>query len=160
MSKKSRLLTTFIIPFGRYLFNKLPFGISCAPELFQRRMAKILEGLEGVVCLMDDVLVYGADQAQHDERLLSALRRIEAVGITLNRDKCEFNRDSLSFLGHVIDKHGIRADPKKTAAIVQMQPPENVSSLRRFMGMVNHWASFLHVLLTGAKPLKELMSTK
>jgi len=51
-------------------FNKLPFGIFSAPELLQRRMNSILGGLEGVVCLMDDVLVYGEDEAEHDARLL------------------------------------------------------------------------------------------
>ena len=56
LSPESRPLTTFITPFGRYHFNKLPFGTSSAPELFQRRMNSILEGLEGVVCLIDDVL--------------------------------------------------------------------------------------------------------
>ena len=61
LADQSKLLTTFITPFGRYAFNKLPFGISSAPELFQKRMSKILEGLDGVVCLMDDVLVFGKD---------------------------------------------------------------------------------------------------
>ena len=55
LAKKSRPLTTFITPFGRYHFNKLPFGISSAPELFQRRMNKIFEGIDGVVCLMDSI---------------------------------------------------------------------------------------------------------
>ena len=59
LAAESRLLTTFITPFGRYCFNKLPFGISSAPELFQKRMSKLLEGLDGVVCLMDDVLIFG-----------------------------------------------------------------------------------------------------
>ena len=54
LAAESRLLTTFITPFGCYCFNKLPFGISSAPELFQKRMGELLEGLEGVVCLMDD----------------------------------------------------------------------------------------------------------
>ena len=57
LSEISHPLTTFITPFGRYHFNKLPFGISSAPELFQRRMNTILEGLEGMVSLMDDVLI-------------------------------------------------------------------------------------------------------
>lgn len=63
LSPESRPLTTFITPVGRYHFNKLPFGISSAPELFQRRMSAILEALEGVVCLIDDVLVIGKDEA-------------------------------------------------------------------------------------------------
>ena len=61
LSDKSKLLTTFITPFGQYAFNKLPFSISSAPELFQK-VSKILEGLDGVVCLMDIVLVFGKDQ--------------------------------------------------------------------------------------------------
>lgn len=70
LAPDSRLLTTFITPFGRYAFNKLPFGISSAPELFQRRMNRILEGLDGVVCLIDDILVFGKDQDEHDKRLV------------------------------------------------------------------------------------------
>lgn len=66
----SRPLTTFITPFGRYCFNKLPFRISSAPELFQCSMNVILEELEGVLCHMDDVLVYGTNQAEHDACLL------------------------------------------------------------------------------------------
>ena len=74
LEEGSRQYTTFITPLGHYMFNKLPFGISCAPELFQRRMNKILEGLDGVVCLIDDVLVQGKTKAEHDERLGKALR--------------------------------------------------------------------------------------
>ena len=56
LAKESRQLTTFITPFGRYAFNKLPFGISIAPEHYQKRISSILNGLEGVVCLVDDTL--------------------------------------------------------------------------------------------------------
>ena len=58
LARKSRLLTTFITLFGRYYFNKLPFGISSAPELFQKRMNAILSWQKGVLCWMDDVLVF------------------------------------------------------------------------------------------------------
>eukprot|EP00731_Ephydatia_muelleri_P037371 Em0452g6a len=56
LSEDSRLLTTFVTPFGRYCFNKLPFGISFAPEHFQKVMSRILEGLDRVVCQMDECL--------------------------------------------------------------------------------------------------------
>ena len=59
LSEESALLTSFITPYGRYYFNRLPFGITSAPEHFQRRMSTILKGIEGVVCLMDDILVSG-----------------------------------------------------------------------------------------------------
>lgn len=58
LAEESRLLTTFITPFERYCFNKLPFGISCAPKHFPRIMNKLLAGLEGVMRQMDDTLDY------------------------------------------------------------------------------------------------------
>ena len=64
-----RLLTTFLIPFGRFCYNRLPFGIASAPEHFQRRMDTILECLSGVLCLIDNILINGRDQLEHDERL-------------------------------------------------------------------------------------------
>ena len=123
LSPGSRPLTTFITPFGRYHFNKLPFGISSAPELFQRRMNAILEGLEGVTCLIDDVLIVGKDEAEHDTRLMRVLGRLETVGVTLNREKCAFRQSSVKFLGHLIGQDGVRADPEKTSAIRDMETP-------------------------------------
>ena len=57
LSENSRLLTTFITTFGRYCYNKLPFGISSAPEHFQRRIHSLLQGLEGILCVMDNILI-------------------------------------------------------------------------------------------------------
>ena len=158
LSPSSRLLTTFITPLGRYCFNKLPFGISSAPEHFQRRMSDILTGLQGTLCQMDDILVFGKDQAEHDARLVAVLTRIEEAGGTLNPQKCEFSRDNLKFLGHVVDSSGIRADPDKTAAITKMHPPTSVSALRRFMGMVNQLGKFTPKLAELTQPLRELLS--
>ena len=121
LTPESRPLTTFTTPFGRYCFNKLPFGIiSSAPKLFQRRMNQILEGLEGMLCQMDDVLTFGSNKAQHDARLTAVLKRLEAAGVTLNSEKCEFAKSRVKFLGHLIDQEGIRADPDKTSAILRM----------------------------------------
>ena len=160
LAKSSRHLTTFLTPFGRYCFNKMPFGISSAPEHFQKRMCKILTGLEGILCQMDDVLIYGSSQEEHDQRLTKALKRIQSSGITLNPDKCEFSKEKLTFLGHVISKEGISADPKKTAAIRQMKAPSTVSELRRFMGMVNQLSKFTPHIAETSKPLRELLSIK
>lgn len=74
LTESFRLLTTFITPSGQYCFNKLSFGISSAPEHFQKRMSTILSGLNGVVCQTDDVVVFGKDQAEHDKRLTAILK--------------------------------------------------------------------------------------
>ena len=69
LDPESSELTTFITPFGRFHFNRLPFGITSAPEHFQRRMSELLQDLEGVVCLIDDILIYGKTREEHDARL-------------------------------------------------------------------------------------------
>ena len=89
LAKDSRLLTTFVTPYGRFCFKKLPFGISSAPEVFQRQMNDILSSLPGVLCHIDDILVFGATPAEHDHRLHTVLDRIKAAGTTLNAEKCQ-----------------------------------------------------------------------
>ena len=160
LAPESRDLTTFVTPFGRHQFNKLPFGISSAPELFQKRMNKILDGLDGVLCHMDDVLVFGATQAEHDRQLQAVLKRLKEAGITLNSAKCEFSKCSIKFLGSLIDGEGIRADPAKMQAIVKMDAPQSVSDLRRFLGMINHLGKFSPCLAELSQPLRELLSSK
>ena len=159
LADKSKLLTTFITPYGRFCFNKLPFGISSAPEIFQRRMSEVLSGLPGVLCHVDDVLVFGKDRIEHNTRLQAALKRLQATGITLNEGKCQFYQSCITFLGHVIDSNGISPDPKKTAAIQNMKSPSSVSELRRFMGMANQM-KFSPNIAHISKPLRELLSSK
>ena len=157
LSDNSKHLTTFITPYGWYFFHKLPFGISSAPEYLQRFMSEILADQEGVLCHIDDVIIFGCNQGEHHERLHSALKKIEEYGVTLNVAKCEFNKNRLLFLGHVIDRDGISADPSKTSAIVETKKPESLTELRRFMGMVNQLSKFTPEL---AQPLRELLSSK
>ena len=123
-------------------------------------MSIILDGLAGVLCLMDDILIFGKDQKEHDTRLTAALERIQAAGVTLNKDKCEFNKMSLTFLGHTIDGNGISADPQKTAAISKMASPKSTTELRRFMGMVNQLGKFSPRIAELSKPMRELLSSK
>ena len=109
---------------------------------------------------MDDVLVFGHTREEHDARLMAALERTEAAGVTLNTQKCEFAKDRLRFLGHIISKDGVRADPAKTTAVLQMKPPQNIAELRRIMGMVNQLGKFSPNLAELSQPLRLLLSKK
>lgn len=160
LAEKSRILTTFITPFGRYCFKRLPFGISSAAEHFQRRIAHILSDLKGVIFHQDDILIFGRDQSTHDRVLREVLKRIADSGMTLNKEKCIFSVNRIIFLGHVIDKYGIHADPKKIEAIIKMKSPENVTELKRFLGMVNFLGKFIPKLSDLIHPLNELLSSK
>ena len=137
----TELLTTFITPYGRFCFHRLCFGISSAPEIFQRTMNKILEGVPGVICHIDDVLIHDTTREEHDQRVDEAMERIKRSGMTLN-NKCEFSKTSTKFLGFIIDEGGIHADPSKVAAISKFPAPQNVTELQRFLGMVNRMGRF------------------
>ena len=158
LAKESSRLTTFITPFGRYCFKRLPFGFTSVPEHFQRRISSILAGLDGVVCQMDDILVHGKDQAQHDTRLKAVLQRLQEAGLTLNSEKCQFSRSCVKFLGHLVDQDGIHPDPDKVAAIVQVQPLSDVSAVRQFLGMANQMSKFCPNLADKTKPSRELLN--
>ena len=114
--------------------------------------------MDGVLCQMDDVLIFGRDKKEHDQHLLAALKKIEAAGETLNAQKCEFSKRGQKFLGHCVDQDGIRADPEKTAAIHQMKAPTTIPELRRFMGTVNQLGKFLANLAQLTQPLRGLLS--
>ena len=160
LSPESRPLTTFITPMGRYCFNKLPFGLSSASEHFQKRMNELLVDIPGVVCQIDDILIFADNQEEHDQRLHAVLDRLRSKGLTLNKSKCKFRQSVIHFLGHVIDRHGVSPDPRKTDAILNMAPPSSLTELRRFMGMINQLNKFSPRITDLSKPLRELLSPK
>jgi len=90
------LLKTFIT------FNVLPFGITTAPELFQRRMSSVLQGLPGVVCMMDDVLIFGKDQSEHDAHLETVLKCLVSTSVTLSPNKCKFSKPEVNSWGTLL----------------------------------------------------------
>ncbi|CAM1322183.1 Uncharacterised protein r2_g3063 [Pycnogonum litorale] len=158
LAEKSQELTTFITPYGRFCYKRLPFGISSGPEVFQREMCHLLAGIPGVICDIDDVLVSGKDRVEHDQRLDEVLHKMKKAGITLN-DKCVFSERKLKFLGHIISEKGIEIDPEKVTAIKDYPTPTNVHELRRLLGMVTHVGKFLKNLATVTEPLRELLKT-
>ena len=111
LAENSQLLTTFLTPFGRYCFQRLPFGLKSAPERFQKRMLNELEGLEGVICIMDDILVHGKTQKEHDELLEAVLTRL------------------IKFAGNGFSAQGMGPDPDKTAPFEKMESLQSAAEL-------------------------------
>ena len=158
LDEESQLLTTFITPFGRFCYKRLPFGISSGPEVFQRSMTQLLAGQEGVICDIDDILIHGRIQNEHDTRLRQVLQKLQAAGATLNEEKCQFSQTKVKFLGHIITKEGVAIDPDKVKAIKNFPTPTNLTDLRRFMGMVNHVSKFAGCQLAdNNKALRDLL---
>ncbi|UYV79044.1 hypothetical protein LAZ67_17000853 [Cordylochernes scorpioides] len=110
LSPDCQHLTTFITPFGRYKYCRMPFGISLAPEYFQRVMSIILQGMDGVMCYLDDILIFASDSKTHDRILRLVLRKLKEAKVTLNKAKCVFGVPRINFLGHILDEDGIRPE--------------------------------------------------
>ncbi|CAB4038732.1 Transposon Ty3-G Gag-Pol poly, partial [Paramuricea clavata] len=158
LDEQSRLLTTFITPFGRFCFNRMPFGIKTAPEHYQKKMNEILEGLDGQVCIIDDILIHGKTQKEHDTRLRAVLKKLDESGATLNPEKCEFSKKEVKFAGCILNEEGIKSDPDKIESIRDMDAPQNVGDVRRFLGMVNQLGKFINHLAEKTKPIRDLLS--
>ncbi|XP_012942708.1 uncharacterized protein K02A2.6-like [Aplysia californica] len=154
----SSKLTTFITPFGRYFYRRLCFGITSAPEIFQCTMQDILAGIDGVECFMDDILLHTDGQEKHDKLKKKVFQRLKERGVRLNKSKCKFDKDEIDFLGHIISGKGVRPDPSKVSAITEMPEPENITDLRRVLGMVNYLGRFVPNLSTVMKPLTDLLN--
>ena len=157
LDENSSKLTTFQTCFGRYRWLRLPFGLSVSAEIFQKRLTEALINLPGVICIADDIIVYGSNEEEHDARMKKFLERCTQEGIRLNKDKTKLKVDSITFMGHRITSKGLEVDPNKIKAVKEFPCPGNVSQLRSFLGIVNFLAKFLPNLSDVLYPLHNLL---
>ena len=153
LNDQSSFLTTFNTSFGRYRYLRLPFGLKSSQDEFQRKMDESYEGLEGVITLEDDILVFGKTREEHDRRLQAVLIRSRERGIKLNKDKLETGLTQVRYFGHLLTQKGIQPDPEKVRAVTTMKEPTNKSELETFLGMVTYLSKFTPNLSEITSPL-------
>jgi hypothetical protein len=112
----------------------MPFGISSAPEVFQKIMCDLLQGLDGFEVSMDDILIHAAGRDRLDELTQNVMNRLKSAGLKLNGEKCVFGATRVKFLGHVLTAKGLEVDDDKVDAISKLNKPKNVKQLRRLLG--------------------------
>lgn len=151
------MLCTFNTPEGRYRFLRLPYGILSAPEVYHKRIHMIFEHIPGVETMMDDIIVWGSTKEEHDSRLRQVMELIKKVNLKLNKDKCEFGVKTLTFMGDVVSEEGVKPDPRKISAIVNMERPNNTDDVRRFLGMITYLGKFISQLSEQTAPLRWLL---
>ncbi len=151
--------TAFVTPEGLYQFRRLPFGLCNSPSTFMRVVDRVLVGLKWTHCLayLDDVLVFGNTAEQHQERLELVLIALESAGLKLHPGKCRFGVESVIYLGHIIDKNGVRPSPDKMIAVRHFPVPSDVSSLRSYLGLISFFRRFVAGFARIAFPLHQLL---
>ena len=162
LDEASSLLTTFSTPFGQFKWNRLPFGICVSSAIFQRSISDALEGLIGVHCNVDDIIVAGCGTTHeeavkdHNENLRNLLQRCAKKNIGLNKGKIELCRPEIAFHGHMITANGLGPDPAKVKAVLEMEAPKDIKGVQRVCGFVNYLAKFLPSLSDIMQPLRQL----
>lgn len=159
LHEDSRKYTCFITPYGRYIFNRLPYGLNTSTEIFQRNIKEKLAGIPNVEVNVDDLLIHAPTTAQHDETLEKVVQCIKNSGLKLNKSKCKFRQSSVVYNGQLFTAEGMSPDPSKVEAIQQLQPPKNVSEVRTIVGMVNYLARYVPDVSKTMQPILELMKS-
>lgn len=157
VSESSQELLTINTHKGLFRYARLPFGITNAGSLFQGTMDKMLFGLEGTMCYLDDILIFSKNTEEMHQKVDAVLKRLSDHGVKVNTSKSEFFKKGLNFLGYRIDDKGIHQTAELTKAITEAPRPENVTQLRSFLGLVNFYQKFLPNLSTLLHPLYRLL---
>ena len=153
----SKKYTTINTHRGLFQYNRLPYGISSAPGIFQRTMENLLQGIPYVIVRVDDILVSGANDEEHIANLEEVLKRLSNAGAKLKKSKCVFMASEITYLGQRINREGIKPVEDKVRAITDAPKPRNASELKSYLGMINYYQKYLPNLATKLSPLHELL---
>ena len=158
VEEADRPKTAFCTTEGLFQFKVMPFGLSNAPATFQRVMDLALAGLQWSQCLvyMDDVIVLGKTFEEHLDNLRSVFHRLREAGLKLKPCKCAFFRQSVKYLGHVISREGVAADPEKIEKVATWPIPTSTKELQRFIGFASYYRRFIRDFAEIAKPLHQM----
>lgn len=157
LDDESSYLCTFQTPFGRFRYKRLPFGISSASEVFQKKNIQTFGDIQGVHMITDDMIIAGADEAEHDEILQKVMNRAKEKNIKFNRDKIQFKVNEVKYMGCILGQDGMKPDPEKVKAIVQMPQPEDKKGVQRLLGTVNFLAPFIPNMSELTAPLRSVL---
>jgi hypothetical protein len=158
LDEDSSYVTTFNTPFGRFRFLRLPFGVVCAQDIFQKKVDETFGDLPGVTGIADDIVIVGykEDGSDHDANLCAVLERARSTGLRFNPNKLIVKRRQIPFFGHLIGANGLEPDPAKVEAIHNMTPPNNLKELQTFLGLANYLNRFTPHLSSISAPLRDL----
>ena len=107
-------------------------------------MESVLRGMqwERAVLYLDDIIIF-KDVATHMERIQEFFQRLQEANLKLKPSKCQFFKEQVEFLGHVVSKDGVATDPKKIEAVKEWRTPRNVKEVRSWLGMTGYYRRFM-----------------
>ncbi|GBM96973.1 Retrovirus-related Pol polyprotein from transposon 17.6, partial [Araneus ventricosus] len=152
--------TSFVVPDGQFEFNKVPFGISTSPSVFQIYVYSIFRELmrKGIVIIyMDDLIIPAKDEDEGIEKLKKVFEVASKYGLEIKFKKCQFLRRKVEFLGHVVENGTVRPSVAKTIAVKKFPVPTTVKRVQSFLGLTGYFRKFIPAYSKIAKPLSDLI---
>lgn len=160
LDEASSRLCTIATPLGRYRFTRLPYGINSAPEVWQKAMCEVFDGIEGILMYMDDILIYGTNIQEHNNRLEKVLQRAREKNLKFAKEKMQLAVKKIKYIGHTISEHGVEVDSKKIESISCFPTPKTKVELQRFLGMITYLTPFIPNMSENTNTLRRLLSNK
>ena len=147
--------TAFRTRYGHFEYNVMPFGLTNAPAVFQHLMNDVFREFldQFVVIYLDDVLIFSKTQEEHEKHVRLVLEKLKTAGLYAKLEKCEFDKDSVEFLGYVISQKGISMDRHKVDTLLCWAQPQSLREVQCFLGFANFYRSFIKNYSKVASPL-------
>ncbi|GFV40683.1 retrovirus-related Pol polyprotein from transposon 17.6, partial [Trichonephila clavipes] len=152
-----RKYTSFIVPDGQFEFNKVPFGLSTSPGVFQRYISSIFRDLTRkgiVISYLDDLVIPAKNKQEGLEKLKIIFEVAKKYGLEIKFKKCQFLKKT--FLGHIVESGTIKPSPTKTLAVRKFPEPTTIKQVQSFLGLTGYFRKYIKDYSKIAKPLSDL----
>jgi len=151
--------TAFRTRYGHFEYMVMPFGLANAPATFQAYINRAMQGLLDVVCVvyLDDILIFSQNKEEHRGHVEQVLNQLRKFGLYANLSKCEFETQSVEFLGFIVDTEGVKMDQRRVDTIKDWPTPTTVRELQVFLGFANFYRRFIAGYSKIAAPMTSLL---
>ena len=157
LTKDSSYLCTFHTPWGRKRCLRMPFGICSASEVMQKRNESMFGDIQDVHVIADDIIIAANNEEEHDKTFVKVLERARSQGIKFKKEKIQYKVKEVKYMGNIISADGMKPDPAKINAVVNMQRPDSPESLRRLLGLVKYLSQYIPGESDITAPLRDLL---
>ena len=144
LTRESRAKSAFVVPMGKWEFKRTPFGLSQAPAYFQLLIDKVLMGCSKFAMgYLDDIIIFSNNEIEHLRHIEEIFTRLECFGLKMKREKCDFFKKHIQYLGHLIAEDGFTPLPEKLESIQNMPKPKTPKEVKQFLGLIGYYRKFV-----------------
>jgi transposase InsO family protein len=156
ITEADRPKTAFSTPYGHFEWKVLVMGLTNAPATFMKVMNKVFAHLPFVLVYLDDVLCMSDSSEEHLAHLEQVLQLLRKHRLYAKLSKCDFFKEQIKYLGHILSKDGVRPDPDKVKSLLDWPSPTDAKGVQRFLGLANYFRKFIPNFSRVAAPLYHL----